>query len=88
MDGREKVPFSLALSELALDDAKVEILLISLDFLVFFWLRPAPAPHPPIFWYIKGVQVIHIWAKFHLCLICNSRVLKFQMFLYQQKIQF
>ena len=29
MDGIEKIPFSLALSELVLDDAKVEILLIS-----------------------------------------------------------
>ena len=41
-----------------------------------------------MFWYIKGVQVIHIWAKFHLCLICSSRVLKFQMFSYQQTVQF
>ena len=29
MDGSEKIPFSLALSELVLDDAKVEIFLIS-----------------------------------------------------------
>ena len=40
------------------------------------------------FWYIKGVQVVHIWHKFHLCLICSSRVLKFQMFSYQLKVQF
>ena len=33
-----------------------------------------------MFWYIKGVQVTYIWAKFHLCLICSFRVLKFQCF--------
>ena len=40
MDGSEKIPFSLTLSELVLDDAKVEILLISWHFLAIFWLRP------------------------------------------------
>ena len=39
MDGSEKIPFSIALSELVLDEAKVEILLISWHFLVIFWLR-------------------------------------------------
>ena len=43
MDGSEKIFFSLALSELVLDVAKVEILLISCHFLVVFWLRPLPA---------------------------------------------
>ena len=66
IDGSEKIPFCLTLSELVLDDA---------------------APTRPfidtlMFWYIKGVHVIHIWAKFHLCLICRSRVLKFHMFSY------
>ena len=41
-----------------------------------------------IFWYMKGIQEVHIWAKFHLCLICSSRVFKFQMFSYQQKVPF
>ena len=36
-----------------------------------------------IFWYMKGIQEVHILAKFHLCLIFSSRVVKFQMFLYQ-----
>ena len=40
MDGSEKIPFSLALSELVLDDAKAEILLVLWHFLVAFWLRP------------------------------------------------
>ena len=44
MDSSEKIAFSLALSELVLDDAKVKILLVSWHFLVIFWLRP----HPPI----------------------------------------
>ena len=53
----------------------------------------APPTHPfidtLIIWYVKGVQVVQIWAKFHLYLIiCSSRVLKFQMFSYQQKVQF
>ena len=39
----KKSPFSLVLSELVLDDAKVEILLIPRHFLVVFWLRPPPA---------------------------------------------
>ena len=90
MDGSEKIPFSLALSELVLDDAKVEILLMSWHFSGDFLV--APPTHPFIdtlvFWYIKGVQVIHIWVKFHLCLIGSSRVLKFQMLSYQQKGQF
>ena len=44
-----------------------------------------PHPHLPIHWnlhlcYIKGIQLVHIWPKCHLCLICISPVLKFQMF--------
>ena len=40
------------------------------------------------FWYMKGTQEVHTWAKFHLCLVCSSRVFKFQMFSYQQKVLF
>ena len=76
-----KIPIPLAFSKLVLN-VKVKFLLISWHFLVVFWL---PHPHPPIHWnprfcYIKGIQLVHIWAKFHLCLICSSPVLKFQMF--------
>ena len=89
MDGSDKIPISLAFSKLVLDDVKVEILLILWHFL-FFSLRPPPVHSltPSFFFDIKGVQVVYIWAKFHLCLICSSRVLKFQMFSYQQKVQF
>ena len=41
-----------------------------------------------IFWYMKGVPEVHIWAKFHLCLISSSQVFKFQMFSCQQKASF
>ena len=41
-----------------------------------------------IFWYMKIIQEVHIWAKFHLCLICSSRVFKFQMFSHKQKVPF
>ena len=55
-----------------------------------FFVAPLPIHSltPYFFWYIKGVQVVHIWHKFHLCLICSSGVLKFQMFSYQLKVQF
>ena len=58
----------------------------------FLDVPPSPPPTRPfidtlMFWYNKGVQVIHIWAMFHLCLICSSRVLKLRMFSYQQKLQ-
>ena len=33
-----------------------------------------------ILWQEKGIEVVHILAKFHLCLICNLAVFKFQMF--------
>ena len=33
-----------------------------------------------IFWQEKGIEVLHILAKFDLCLICNSEVFKFRMF--------
>ena len=76
-----KIPNPLAFSKLVLN-VKVKFLLISWHFLVVFWL---PHPHPPIHWnprfcYIKGIQLVHIWAKFHLCLICSSPIFKFQMF--------
>ena len=28
------------------------------------------------FWQTKGIEVVHIWTKFHLCLICGSQVFK------------
>ena len=44
----------------------------------------APLAHPLIntliFWQEKGIEVVHILAKSHLCLICSSAVFKFQMF--------
>ena len=74
-------PYPLAFSKLVLN-VKVKFLLISWHFLVVFWLC---TPHLPIHWnpyfgFIKGIQLVHIYAKFHLCLICSSPVLKFQMF--------
>ena len=33
-----------------------------------------------IFLQEKGIEVVHILAKFHLCLICTSQVFKFEMF--------
>ena len=44
---------------------------VSLNFMAFsggFWLHtPVPLTHywHPHFWYIKGIQLVHIWAKFH-----------------------
>ena len=76
-----KIPNPLTFSKLVLN-VKVKFLLISWHFLVVFWLC---TPHSPIHWnpyfgFIKGIQLVHIYAKFHLCLICSSPVLKFQMF--------
>ena len=89
MDGSETILISLPFSKLVLDDVKVKILLISWHLLVFFWLHPnLPIHWHSYFWYIKGVQSVHIWNKFHLCLICSSRVFKFQIFSNQQKVQF
>ena len=84
-----KVPITLAFSKLVLN-VKVKFLLISWHFLVVFWLRH---PHPPIHWnprfcYIKGIQLVHIWAKFHLCLICSSPILKFQIFSCSRRYNF
>ena len=76
---------SLVFSKLVFDNVKVKILFISWHFLEFFLVAPIDTL---IFWYIKGVQVVHIWEKFHLCLICNSQVLKFQLFSHKQKVQF
>ena len=82
MAGNEKIFSSLAISELFLDDAKVEILLISWHFFGAFLVAPNTRPFIDtlIFWYIKGFQVIHNKVKFHLCLVCSSGVLKFQSF--------
>ena len=59
MDGSEKIPFFLALSELVLDDAKVEILLISWHFLVDFWLRL-----PPTFLLTSFIYVLFVVLEF------------------------
>ena len=37
---------------------------------------------------MKGVQVVHIWAKFHLHVTCNSGVLIFEMLVQQPKVPF
>ena len=37
-----KIPSSLALFELILDDVKVKIVLIPWHFLVVFWMQPPP----------------------------------------------
>ena len=65
-----KIPFSLALSELVLDDAKFEILLISWHFLVVLWMQSLPA-HLLILlcfgilkvfrWHIYGPSFIYVW---------------------------
>ena len=62
---------SLAFSKLVLD-VKVKFLLISRHFLVVFWLRPLP--RPAHFCYIQGIQLVRIWAKFHLSLICSFEI--------------
>ena len=63
-----------------------------MDFMAFFVFFDVSPFHPfiytLIFWFMIGIQEVHIWAKFHSCLICSSRVFKFQMFLYQQKVPF
>ena len=66
---------------------------ISLAFSTIFRCFFGCPPHLPIHWhphfcYIKGIQLVHIWAKFHIFLICSSPVLKFQMFSYQQRYNF
>ena len=37
---------------------------------------------------MKNVGVVHIWVKFHLCLICTFLVFNVQVFSNQQKIPF
>ena len=59
-----------------------------IDFMAFFGGFLDAFPFHPfiytlIFWYVKGIQEVHIWAKFH-----SSQVFKFQMFSYQQKVPF
>ena len=41
-----------------------------------------------VFVQMRGVKVVHIWAKFHLHATCNSGVLIFQRFVQQQKVPF
>ena len=37
---------------------------------------------------MEGAEVVHVWAKFHVCLISSSGVFKFQMFSKKQKVWF
>ena len=72
-----KIPISLAFSTI------FRCFLVALptcpfiDILIFVILKVFS-------WYI----LVHIWAKFHIFLICSSPVLKFQMFSYQQRYNF
>ena len=56
--------------------------------LCYFWIvfLDAPLARPLIFWQEKGIEVVHILAKFYLCLDCSLEVFKFQMFSYGQKV--
>ena len=69
-----KKPTFIAFCKVLLGNAKVQILLISWHFLVFLCMRPLTRPHinTLIFWQMKGVEVIHIWTKFRLSLLCSS----------------
>ena len=47
---------------------------------MFFVCAPTrPFIDTLISWYMKGVEVVHIYVKFHVCLICSFRVFKFQI---------
>ena len=89
-----KIPFSLALSELVLDDTKVRILLISWHFLVVFWMRFSPTHllTPSCFrilnvfrWYISGQSFIYVWFVvlefWNLKCFHTSRKYNFRLFL-------
>ena len=47
--------------------------------------RACPLIATPIFLEMKGVEVVRIWAKFHLHLTCGSGVFSLQMFSYLRK---
>ena len=89
MDVGEKVPTFIAFCELFLGDVKVEYFVN----LWHFWWLLGFASHLLIHWHqffenLKGVKVVHISCKFHLHLTCSCRAFIFQMFSYQQKVQF
>ena len=65
-----KKPTFIAFCKVLLGNAKVQILLISWHFLVFLCMRPHI--NTLIFWQMKGVEVVHIWTKFRLSLLCSS----------------
>ena len=74
---------------LLLGHVKVETLLILCHFLVIFWLPSLlPFNSHPHFWYMKGVQVVHVSPKFHLRPTLSSQVFKFRMFSQHHKVQF
>ena len=50
-------------------------------FCVFVGAPTRPFIDTFISWYMKGVEVVHICVKFHVCLICTFRVLKSEIFL-------
>ena len=85
-DDSKKTPSFIAFFKLFLFDVKVEILLYSWHFLMAFCIQSPLPPLPPpltgtlIFLLMEGVQVVHIWAKFHLHVTCNSGVLIFEKF--------
>ena len=74
----KKNPTFIAFFKLFLLDVKVEILLNCMAFFHGFLYTPStPPPLPPlsatlIFLLMEGVEVVHIWAKFHLHGTCNS----------------
>ena len=76
----------IAFFKLFLFDVKVEILLNSWDFLMAFCIHPPLPPPPPpsspfnchpIFLLMQGVEVVHIWTKFHLHGTYNAGVVIF-----------
>ena len=47
----------------------------------FLYMPPTrPVTATLIFVEMRGLKVVHIWAKFHLHVTCNSGVFIFEMF--------
>ena len=82
-DDRKKNATFIAFFKLFLFDVKVEILLNCMAFFHgFLYIPSTPLPPLPltatlIFVQMKGVEVVHIWTKFHLQGTCNCGVLIF-----------
>ena len=82
-DDRKKNPSFIAFFKLFLFDLKVEVMLISWHFFMALCIHPPLLPPLPplsatlIFLLMEGVEVVHIWAKFHLHATYNSGVLIF-----------